>query len=208
MCHENCRAKSVAHSILYVAAVIAPTLLSPGWAGNYAEAQNREKRIEARQAELRSLSREKLADRQSGQRLTYQKIKEDFTVLQVMNNNLSEGVGSGSALNYTQIRKDAAEIKKCVARLKTNLSLPEAAKDEKPKKNQEGFFIPEDLPESIKMLDGLVKSFALNPIFQEPGVLDVRYSVIATRDLETIGSLSEHIHKRAKSLSKAAAKKP
>lgn len=122
--------------------------------------------------------------------------------MQVINNYLSEAVGSGSALNFRQIGKDAAEIKKCVARLKLNLSLPKAAKGEKPKKNEEGFFIPEDLPASIKTLDAVVKSFILNPIFQQPGVLDVDYSVIATRDLERIGSLSEQIHRSAESWAK------
>lgn len=209
MCHDNCRVKSIARLILYVAAAITLTLLSPGGAGgNYAQAQTRRQTIEERQSALRTLSREKPAEQQPEQRLAYQQIEEDFTLLQVMNKYLSEAVGSVSALNYRQIRKDAAEIKKCVARLKINLSLPEAEKGEKQKKSEEGFFIPEDLPALIKMLDAVVNSFVLNPIFQQPGVLDVDYSTSARRDLERISSLSEHIRRRAEYLGKTAAKKP
>jgi hypothetical protein len=199
---------SRARSILYRLAAIALILLSTSVAGgDCAQAQARLPSIEERQRSLRTISREKPAARQPPEeQLAHLKIEEDFKLLQVLNNYLSEAVVSASALNYRQVKRDASEIRKCVARLKVNLSLPEAEKDEKAKKSEELFLIPQELPLAIKMLDAVVKSFVLNPIFQQPGVLDVEYSAAARRDLERIGSLSEQIRRRAESLGKA--KKP
>jgi hypothetical protein len=162
--------------------------------------------IEARQKALRDLENSKEPPPKPVEpRLLYEQLKEDFEQLQVINNSLSTMVDSRSALDYEQIRKDAAEVNKRAARLKANLSLPEPAKGEKLKKEQ-GEFSPEGLKWALKALNSLVKSFVENPVFQQLNVIDVESSKRASRDLDGIIKLSEQIYKRAEVLNKAAAK--
>jgi hypothetical protein len=160
----------------------------------------------ARQRALWDLDRmkRKLSKKKSAEaRLEYQQIREDFEQLQIENYNLSGEVGA--SLNYGQIKKEATEIKKRATRLKINLSLPEAGKDEKPNKIREGLDSVE-LKTAINDLDALVKIFVANPIFQQPGLVDVENSGKARRDLEEIIRLSDHIHRCAEALSRTVSK--
>jgi hypothetical protein len=200
-------------AILYTAAAVTLTLLSLGALPPqqiYAQSQTQSSRelskadIQARQRALWGLERMKwrLSERPTEPRLAYQQIKEDHEQLQVLTYHLSEAAGAGPTLDYKQIRKDAAEVKKHATRLKINLSLPEPGKSEKPKQNGEGFST-EELKSAIEALNALVKSFVWNPIFQQPNVVDVEHLARARRDLEGIIRLSEQIQKRAEALSKA-----
>lgn len=190
---------------------IAAALIFLSWGASKIQAQaNRDLRlnrtIEARQKALRDLEASKeLPPPPREPRLLYEQLKEDFEQLQVINNNLSTTIDSGSALDYEQIRKDAAEVNRRAARLKANFSLPEPAKGEKPKKEQ-GEFTPEGLKWALKALNSLVKSFVENPVFQQLQVIDVESSKRASRDLEGIIRLSEQIYKRAEVLNKAPGK--
>ncbi|HEY6190544.1 MAG TPA: hypothetical protein VIW80_23030 [Pyrinomonadaceae bacterium] len=162
--------------------------------------------MEARQRALRSLEnvKEKLSRRTStGPRFAYRQIREDFEQLQYANHHLNGYGELTSALDYGQVRKDASEIKKRASRLKANLMLPEGDKDEKLQRSGEAP-MTEELKPSIEALDKVVKSFAFNPVFQHPNVLDVENSVKARRDLEAIIKLSDHIQKRAEALNKLA----
>jgi hypothetical protein len=164
------------------------------------------KSIEARQRDLVNLERRRdLPPKHRDQRLLYQQLREDFVQLQLINNNLSTLAGSTPTLDYEQIRKDVAEVNKLAARLKANFSFPEPEKGEKPKK-EPGEFTPEAFKSALKALNSLVKSFVENPVFQQLKVIDVEYSIRASRDLEDIIRLSEQIHKRAEVLNKAARK--
>ncbi|HEX8921227.1 MAG TPA: hypothetical protein VF766_07095 [Pyrinomonadaceae bacterium] len=218
------RASPARYSIFAVDAVVALFFLSagvlPSQAQSRSPAQSRRegqappgrrdmrmnKSIQERQRDLLSLEKKKeLPSREREERLSYQQLKLDFEQLQVINNNLSTVVDSRAALDYEQIRKDAAEINKRATRLRANFALPELEKDEKPKK-ESGEFTPEGLKWALKVLDTLVQSFVYNPIFQQLKVIDVEASRRASRDLEAIISLSERIHKRAEVLNKAARK--
>jgi hypothetical protein len=165
---------------------------------------------ESRQRALWDLEREahkptSNAKRIAAQRLAFLQIKEDFEMLQVASYSLSDAIGSGSAPDYGQVIKQAVEVKKRAARLKTNLSLPEPEKDEKQKKDEE-IFADEHLKTAATDLLSLVQSFVLSPVFQQPGVLDAQHSIKAGRELERIIRLSEQIRKGTETLSKAAGK--
>jgi hypothetical protein len=159
----------------------------------------------ARQRALWDLERMKgkLSKRPTAQRLAYEQIKEDFEQLQVVNYNLS-GEGQ-TVLDYGQIKREAAEIKKRALRLKVNLSLPAWDKDEKSKKSVEEL-APGNLKSAINILDAFVKSFIASAIFQQPNIVDVEISMKASRDLEGIIRLSEQIHKLAEADGKASGK--
>jgi hypothetical protein len=210
-----CPSRRTAHAasfLLCPAVVAALTLLLPS---QHAHAQMPTSRdtaradLEARQRALRNLERvkEKLSRRPPEPRLvTYQQTREDFEQLQLVNYRLAGVIAAGPALDYEQIRKDSAEVRKRASRLKSNLLLPEPAKDEKQQKSREELIANEELKPSIEALNALVNSFVWNPIFQQPKVLDVEHSVKARRDLEAIIKLSEQIHKRAEALAKATGK--
>jgi hypothetical protein len=212
MYRPNRRIESALSFVLYSSATITLTCLLPVLLCNAdARAQSQSAResaridLEARQRALRNLEnmKQKLSRRPPEPHLAYQQIKEDFEQLQLVNYHLS---GSGApilVLDYVQVRKDAAEVKKRAARLKTNLLLPEPDKDEKLQKSKEEL-AGEELKLAIDALDALVKRFVWNPVFQHPNVLDVENSVKARRDLEGIIRLSEQIQKRAEALSKVA----
>jgi hypothetical protein len=194
--------KSALLTILYV--IAAATFVFLSQSTSWAQTPNRDTSridLQARQRALWDLDKMKgrLSRRPKEPGLAYDQIRVDFEQLQIANYNLSEGIGS--VLNYEQIRKEAAEVKKRAARLKTNLLLPEPEKDEKPKDSDEEFAAGA-LKAAINDLDTLVKSFVFNPIFQQPGVVDVANSVKARQDLERVIRLSKNIHRSAEALSK------
>lgn len=212
MCHINRRVVSVISFICYTATAASLTcLLSVLLFETDAQAQTLSQREAARaemaerQRALRSLEnvKRKLSRRPPEPSLAYQQIKEDFERLQFANYHLSGAGASVSTLDYGQIKKNAAEVKKRASRLKTNLLLPEPDKDEKLQKSREAFN-GNELKPAIDALDALVKRFVWSPVFQHPNILDVENSVKARLDLEAIIKLSEHIQKRAEVLSKQA----
>jgi hypothetical protein len=207
------RARLASHSILAIHAASAIIFLSMGALHDQAQAQTaRERRlnrtIEERQKALLELEgKRERASKPREERLLYQQLQQDFEQLQVINNNLSLAVSSSRTLDYEQIEKDIEEIRKRALRLKANLSLPEPGKTERPKKNEEEL-TPEALRSMLKDLDSLIKSFVENPVFQHLKVMNVGYSMRATRDLEDIIKLSEQIDKRAEVLRKASRDNP
>lgn len=159
--------------------------------------------MEARQRALRTLSDElkKSQRKQPDTRPSYQQVAEDFEQLQLRNYNLSAAAEPGADLDYARVGEEAAEVRRRAARLKSTLALPAAKKDEKQKK-EEGAPGPDDLRAAISSLDALVKSFAWNPVFQKPDVLDAENSARASRELEEILRLSEQIRRAAEALGK------
>jgi hypothetical protein len=142
----------------------------------------------------------------SERRVPFKRMKEDFEQLQLTNNRLREAAGSDSALDYVQVRKDSADIRKRAARLKNDLLLPEPEKDEETK-DVEKEFPAEDLKAMVSALDALVKSFVQNPVFQQPNILDAKLWAKARSDLEDIIKLSEQIQRITSAKSKASGKK-
>jgi hypothetical protein len=215
MLYRNRLVSSAANLIFCTAVAFALTLLLPAMQGqSLALAQTPTPRdigradLEARQRALRNMDnvKAKLSKRRSEPRpVVYQQTKEDFEQLQLVNYHLSEAVASGAALDYEQLGKDAAEVKKRASRLKSSLLLLEPDKDEKPQKSRADTET-EELKPAIAALNELVNSFVWNPVFQHPQVLDVEHSVQARRDLEGIIRLSEQLHKRAEALTKATGK--
>jgi hypothetical protein len=109
-------------------------------------------------------------------------------------------------LDYARIRKESAEVRKRATRLKSYLSLPEVEESRKPDKAAE-IQTPEALRSAVGKLDALVNSFAWNPVFQRPNVVDLEQSTKASRDLAGIIIISEQIRKSAEELGKSVAKK-
>ena len=131
-------------------------------------------------------------------------LKHDFENLQTVHNQMMEMTFSNNVLDYKLISEASAEIRKRAARLKSNLPLPEAEKDVvgQPLKGWDEINRGQMKP-ALLVLDDLVMRFVMNPIFQQPEVLDLQQSSQAKRDLEDIIKLSGKIKKGAEKLAKA-----
>jgi hypothetical protein len=123
------------------------------------------------------------------------RFKEDFEALQLANYALADTIAASEPFDYREIGKQAAEIKKRAARIRTTLVLPEADKQEQPDQKPA-------LKDAVNNLGSLVKEFISNPMFEELTVLNANHTLKARRDLDEIVRLSEHIRKTAEALSK------
>jgi hypothetical protein len=128
-------------------------------------------------------------------------IREDFTRLQVVNNEMMRKIFNGEVLDYRSISESIGEIRKRATRLKENLMLPETEAD------QRSLRLPEPHPtallkDSLLMLDTMIMGFVRNPLFQQPNVVDAKLSAKAGQDLKTIIEFSGGIRKEVEKLSK------
>jgi len=164
--------------------------------------------MEIRQRTLRDLDKmvNKKPAKAPDARPAYDEVAEEFKQLQLVNYSLAGAADPKARLDYARVRKESAEVRKRAARLKSYLSLPGVEADLK----QEGaaeIQTPEALRAAVGRLDTLVNSFAWNPVFQKPDVVDLEQSTKASRDLAGILSLSERIRKSAEELGRSVAKK-
>jgi hypothetical protein len=142
------------------------------------------------------------------QQLAFAQISQDFMRMQVVNKDLAESASSNVPLDFKAVAKSVAEIRKCAARLKDNLALPEPEKGAKRLKIEVGPE-PGQLKSSLLTLDDLIVEFVHNPMFKTStaNVVDAQHSAAARRNLEVIMNLSEEIKKSSESLRKVAQKK-
>jgi hypothetical protein len=123
-------------------------------------------------------------------------IKEDFERLQLIERDMMKSVFAENLVDYQQILKTSAEIKKRAARLKTNLAYPEPL-DRQARKSRPGIE-DEDIKVSLTNLDQSIMSFVTNPIFQlQEQVIESRLAMKATSDLMDIIDLSDALKKHA-----------
>lgn len=137
-------------------------------------------------------------------------VKEDFRRMQVVNNQMmSEAVAASPNLNYKSISEVTGEIKKRASRLKLYLALPEAEQEQErekgsPEQKRTG---GDQLLSTLHLLDRAIMSFVTNPLFQNPGVVDLKLSARASRDLASVIELSGSIKRSAEPLQKAGGQK-
>lgn len=128
-------------------------------------------------------------------------IREDFTRIQVVNNEMMRRIFDEEVLDYKRISESIGEIRKRATRLKDNLMLPETEAD------QRSLRLPDPRPtallkDSLLMLDTMIMGFVRNPLFQQPNVVDAKLSAKAGDDLRTIIEFSGGIRKEVEKLSK------
>lgn len=142
------------------------------------------------------------------ERIALAQVAEDFQRIQVINNKMMGANIPAASPDYAGIAETTAEIRRRAARLKTNLALPEPDEKEKESKQPE-YKKAEDaaqLKAALLSLDRTLMSFISNPIFKNPGVLEVSQAAKARRDLEVVIELSRLINKDAERLGKSAEK--
>jgi len=112
----------------------------------------------------------------------FAQIREDFTRIQLINNEMMQTVFVQKNIDKKLIAATSAEINKRATRLKENLVLPrvdEKSSDQKP----ESVANYSQLQARLLALDTSITSFVANPLFKEPKVIDQLLAVKARRDL-------------------------
>jgi hypothetical protein len=134
----------------------------------------------------------------------FPQIKEDFKLIQIVNNDLMKLVFVKRVVNYKLISDSTEEIKKRAKRLEKNLALPEGDRQENLKYQPASDL--DQLKVSLLSLDRLVMSFVENPLFNSPGVINPELAQTARRDLENIIKFSDAIKRDAAKVSKSGGK--
>jgi hypothetical protein len=132
-------------------------------------------------------------------------VNEDLIQLKALSGGISaHAAATNQPLKYHSIVENVTEIKKRSTRLRTDLALPQAEKDEK----RETFKDAEkgELQPALTALNNLLDSFLHNPIFSDAGAVDLQLAAKARRDLDDIIVLSDKVRKNADKLSKTSGK--
>ena len=205
---DNARRTTLRARAALIIAASAVTLMSPSVLNaqvTRAEREARRTEMQMRQWALRDIERLKAEpdSKTRDARPAYTDVERGFEQLQLVNYSLAGAAEEGAALDFESIRKQAAEVGKRASRLKGYLSLP---KVEEAQGRAAESLTPEGLKSAVASLDALVNSFAWNPVFRQPDVVNLEQSTKASRDLAGIISLSERIRRCAADAAKGSKK--
>ena len=122
----------------------------------------------------------------------FAQIREDFTRLQVINNEMMQTVFVKKNIDRKLIVKTTSEINQRASRLSENLVLPrtdDKASVQKPDDTRNAL----SLEARLLALDHCIMSFIANPLFKQPNVVDSQNALKARSDLNLIVRLSEEL---------------
>jgi hypothetical protein len=154
-----------------------------------------------REHQLSQLEREGIRKREPKEVMA--EINEDLTQLRALSGGISvHAAATDQPLHYHSIGEHVTEIKKRSTRLRTDLALPQAEKNEK----HDSFKDAEkgELQPALAALNRLLDSFLHNPIFSDAGAIDMQLAAKAGRDLDDIIVLSEKLRKKSDKRSKSS----
>ena len=126
----------------------------------------------------------------------FEQIRDDFTRLQLINNEMMQIVFVEGNTDRKLIAATTAEINKRAMRLSENLVLPEI--DERVKNLKPDETDRSGLPAGLLLLDRYIMSFVSNPLFKQPNVVDPQNALKARNDLSLIIRLSDHLKKKSR----------
>jgi len=132
----------------------------------------------------------------------FPQIKEDFKLIQIVNNDLMKLVFVKKIVDYKLIFTSTEEINKRARRLEKNLLLPQFDTG-KNLKYQEASDV-EQLKASLLSFDSLLMRFITNPLFNSPNVINPDSAGAAERDLKNIIHFSDAIKSNVRKLNKTA----
>jgi len=132
----------------------------------------------------------------------FAKIREDFTRLQVINNEMMQTVFVKKDIDRKLIVKTTSEINKRASRLSENLVLPRID-DKGSVQKPDDIRNDRSLEARLLALDHCIMSFIANPLFKQPNVVDSQNALKARSDLNLIVRLSEELQTTLGNQSKA-----
>lgn len=145
-------------------------------------------------------------DEAQRRQLVMSQMNEDFEKIQSADKDILSAVSTNDVPDYKRIVDGLADINKRAIRLKNNMALPAAAKDDKSQKKREETNVAELRPALIALND-LITNFVTSPLFRKEASVDTSLLARARRDLEGIIDLSDKVKKNVEKTSKAAAAK-
>lgn len=164
--------------------------------------------IAERELVLRELEKEAATPpAASGAGLPLERIAADFRRIQVVNNRMLGAVMAAAEPDYRLISEANAEIRKCAARLKSNLALPEPEKLEVEGGQYRLAADAAQMKAALLQLDQALMSFVKNPVFKNADVVNAEEGARASRDLGRVIELSRRIGKDAERMAKAAGRR-
>jgi len=140
-------------------------------------------------------------DRAPYLRAIVQQAKQDFERIQIVNDDIMRAVSANTGFNYKNLAEQTGEIKKRAKRFKENINLP-PPDETQPSVKKLDQISSEEMRAALILLGEQVVSFATNPLFQMPNLMDVKLGAKASRDLDAMIELSGVIRKNAERLSK------
>jgi hypothetical protein len=126
------------------------------------------------------------------QRSLFVQIREDFTRLQMINNEMMRTVFVKGNVDLKLIAATTTEINKRAGRLSENLVLPRLDGKTKLEKHDDAGS-DSGLQARLLALDRCIVSFTTNPLFKQPNVIEAQLALKARRDLELIIRLSRQL---------------
>lgn len=122
----------------------------------------------------------------------FAQIREDFTRLQMINNEMMRTVFVKGNVDLKLIAATTTEINKRAGRLSENLVLPRLDDKTKLEKHDDAGS-DSGLQTRLLALDRCIVNFTTNPLFKQPNVIDAQLALKARRDLDLIIRLSKQL---------------
>jgi hypothetical protein len=122
----------------------------------------------------------------------FEQIREDFTRLQLINNEMMQTVFVKRNIDPKLIVKTTSEINKRASRLSENLVRPRIDDKASVQKSDDSRN-DRSLEASLLALDHCIMSFIANPLFKQPNVVDSQNALKARSDLNLIVRLSKEL---------------
>ncbi len=166
-----------------------------------------ERDLEQRVFDLSLLRTRKLTARNSNSPELMAQVQNDFTRIQVVDNDLADALDRKSALDLDFVAKSVTEIEQLAARLMNNLTHSKPGKKSK-EPEPETTADRDQLKQSLESLDKLIVDFAHNPVFREASPDDAKLGAKALRDLDQIIVLSGQARKSTDKLLKETPQSP
>jgi len=128
-------------------------------------------------------------------------IQEDFTRIQVIDNELIEALQRTGTVDIPSVMKSAAELNTRAVKLMESLTESKATRN--PKTSPELLTDTSKVKDSLYMLDSVIAEFADNKVFKEASPDDDKLAAQALRSLDQIIKLSEQISLSAQKINKS-----
>lgn len=153
-------------------------------------AKERMMEMQQREAALRGLGiPTKTPDGTGNVQAAVVQVAQDYKQIQILRNEIVRIIAPEKTLDYKHIFEAAAEIQKRATRLKTYMVVEKQDEKEKRQKNEIGTD-DKEIRGALATLCNQISSFVSNPVFKNPGVVDVEQSSRLSRDLRSIIELS------------------
>jgi len=131
-------------------------------------------------------------------------MNEDFERIQIIDRDILSAFSDKAVPDYKRISTGLADIRKRAIRLRDNIGLPTAVKDDAWKKSVDESNAKELRP-ALVTLNTFITGFVSNPVLQKNTNVDRALVAKARCDLDGIIDFSEKVRKNVEKMSKAVA---